>query len=137
MRASQSSSGTTRAEQTRESKKIYQFSVAGLQPQLHGAVFPVVKKTFVRDLIPDLTKDNGPVLEKVEGFTMLSSGDALIVTDNDGVSNSSGETQFIRLNGVFEKFEGQTEKATPFAGMTLPDATRPNAKPPSNPVIAS
>jgi Esterase-like activity of phytase len=86
-------------------KKIYQFSIAGLEPQPHGGDFPVVEKTLVRDLIPDLKGDNGPVLEKVEGFTVLYNGDALIVTDNDGVSNSSGETQFIRIKKVFEEIE--------------------------------
>jgi hypothetical protein len=44
---------------------------------------------LVRDLIPDLKADNGLVLEKVEGLTVLPNGDALIVTDNDGVTDSS------------------------------------------------
>jgi hypothetical protein len=70
-------------------KKIYQFSVEGLEPQPHGSSFPVVTKTLVRDLIPDLKADNGLVLEKVEGLTVLPNGDALIVTDNDGVTDSS------------------------------------------------
>jgi hypothetical protein len=83
-------------------KKIYQFSVEGLEPQTHGSSFPVVSKVLVRDLIPDLKRDNGPVLEKVEGLTVLPNGDALIVTDNDGVTDSSGETQLIRIENLFE-----------------------------------
>ena len=83
-------------------KKIYTFSVDGLTPQPEGAAFPLVTKTFVRDLIPDLTADHGPVLEKVEGLTIAADGDTYIVTDNDGVEDSSGETQFLNLGNVFE-----------------------------------
>jgi len=34
------------------------------------------------------------VLDKVEGLTFDASGTAYVVTDNDGVSDSSGETLF-------------------------------------------
>ena len=61
-------------------------------PQDEGD-FPKLKKELVRNLIPDLTADNGPVLEKVEGLMVTAKGDAFIVTDNDGVDESSGETQ--------------------------------------------
>jgi hypothetical protein len=37
------------------------------------------------------------VLEKLEGFAVDAAGDAFAVTDNDGVQNVSGETQFLRL----------------------------------------
>jgi hypothetical protein len=32
------------------------------------------------------------VIEKVEGVALLRNGNTLIVTDNDGVDDSSGET---------------------------------------------
>jgi hypothetical protein len=83
-------------------KKIYSFSVADVEPQPQGSPFPVLKKQFVRDLIPDLTADNGPVLEKVEGLMVTAKGDAFIVTDNDGVDDSSGETQLINLGDIFD-----------------------------------
>jgi hypothetical protein len=82
-------------------KKIYQFSVEGVEPKPQGEKFPVLSKTFVRDLIPDLTADNGLVLEKVEGLMVTAKGDAFIVTDNDGVDDSSGETQLINLGSIF------------------------------------
>lgn len=82
-------------------KRIYAFSIAGITPRPHGETFPVLEKTLVRDLIPDLTADNGPVLDKVEGLAVLANGEAIIVTDNDGVDDSSGETQFIRLGDIF------------------------------------
>lgn len=83
-------------------KKIYTFSVVGRDPQPQGNQFPVVPKTFVRDLIPDLTADHGPVLEKVEGCTVTAHGHVLIVTDNDGVDTASGETQFLDLGRIFK-----------------------------------
>jgi len=83
-------------------KKIYKFSVSGLTPQPQGGVFPVVTKVLVRDLIPDLTADHGLVIEKVEGLAILRHGKTLMVTDNDGVDGSSGETQFINLGRIFD-----------------------------------
>lgn len=80
-------------------KKIYKFSVDGLIPQTQesGEAFPLLTKTLARDLILDLEADNGPVLEKVEGLMVTINGDAYIVTDNDGVDDSSGETQLINI----------------------------------------
>ena len=85
-------------------KKIYEFSVAGLVPQTQesGNSFPLLGKTLVRDLIPDLTADSGLMLEKVEGLMVTADGDAFIVTDNDGVDDSSGETQLINLGSIFK-----------------------------------
>ncbi|MGH9892536.1 MAG: esterase-like activity of phytase family protein, partial [bacterium] len=78
-------------------KRIYRFSIAGLEPQAQGGAFPLVEKTLVRDLMPDLERPNGLVLEKVEGLAVNRSGRGFIVTDNDGVVDSSGETQFLSL----------------------------------------
>ena len=52
-------------------------------------------------ILPDLTADHGLALEKVEGMTVLPNGKTLIVTDNDGVDGSSGETQFLNLGKIF------------------------------------
>ena len=52
----------------------------------------------MRDLIPDLkSATNGYVVDKVEGFAIDSTGAAFVVTDNDGVDDSSGETLFLKL----------------------------------------
>jgi hypothetical protein len=83
-------------------KRIYQFSVEGIEPKPQDeGDFPKLKKKLVRNLIPDLTADNGLVLEKVEGLMVTADGDAFIVTDNDGVDDSSGETQLINLGSIF------------------------------------
>jgi len=83
-------------------KKIYEFSINGMNPKPQGKPFPILSKTLVRDIVPDLMKSNGAVLEKVEGLTVLRNGTALIVTDNDGVDDASGETQLINLGKIFD-----------------------------------
>ena len=54
---------------------------------------PVVEKTLLRDLMPDLQSAHGYVLDKVESFAVDAGGTAYIITDNDGVDDSSGETR--------------------------------------------
>ncbi|MBC7918631.1 MAG: esterase-like activity of phytase family protein [Rhodoferax sp.] len=80
-------------------KTLHTFSVAGLKPAAPGDVaIPVVAKRLLRNLVPDLQKPRGYVLEKVESFAVDAAGQAFAITDNDGVeSGSNGETQFLRL----------------------------------------
>ena len=75
-------------------KKIFRIRLADLQPAALGGELPVVAKEEVRDLIPDLKSFNGYVLDKIEGFTVDAAGEGFVVTDNDGVNDSSGETLF-------------------------------------------
>lgn len=75
-------------------KKIFRVKIAELQPAALGGELPVVAKEEVRDLIPDLKALNGYVVDKVEGFTIDAAGEGWVVTDNDGVDDSSGETLF-------------------------------------------
>ncbi len=101
-------------------KRIYRFSVARVEPlpepsepaatdtavapavmEPAAPKFPVLEKTLVRDLVPDLEVTAGPVLEKIEGLAALADGTALVVNDNDGVDDSNGETQLLRLNATF------------------------------------
>jgi hypothetical protein len=79
-------------------KTLQAFSVKGLTPAAPGAAeIPTVTKTLVRDLVPDLARPKGYVLDKVESVTVDAAGEAYIVTDNDGVDGSSGETVFLDL----------------------------------------
>jgi hypothetical protein len=78
-------------------KKLYAVSLADIKPMKLGGELPLVQKTPVRDLLPDLKAPKGYVLDKVEGFAVDAAGDAYIVTDNDGVDDASGETQFLKL----------------------------------------
>ncbi len=72
-------------------KRVYRIDLTGVAD---GAV---LTKTLVHDLMPNLRSTGGQVREKVEGLAVMSSGNVLIVTDNDGVDENSGETQLIDL----------------------------------------
>ncbi len=78
-------------------KKLYAVAMADMKPMKIDGELPLVQKTLVRDLLPDLKAAKGYVLDKVEGFAIDAAGDAYIVTDNDGVNDASGETLFLKL----------------------------------------
>ena len=78
-------------------KKLYRVAIADLKPGKIGGELPLVKKEEVHDFIADLKRTNGYVTDKLEGFTFDKSGKAFAVTDNDGVSDSSGETLFFAV----------------------------------------
>lgn len=84
-------------------KRVYKFSVEDVIFRSEGEVFDTLSKTLVRDLIPDLEDTGGMVLEKIESLAVTRRGDMLFANDNDGVDDSNGETQLIRIKGVFEK----------------------------------
>lgn len=81
-------------------KKLYRVALGDLTPAELGGTLPVVKKELVRDLVPDLGLLNGYVVDKVEGFAIDAAGKGWVVTDNDGVDDSSGETLFWSIGDV-------------------------------------
>jgi hypothetical protein len=78
-------------------KRLYTVPIANIAPVAQGGNFPLLRKSLARDLIPDLEAPQGWLQEKVEGVGIAANGTVYIVTDNDGVENNTGETQFIRL----------------------------------------
>ena len=75
-----------------------------MQPAALGSDLPVVRKELVRDFIPDLkSQTNGYVVDKVEGFAIDAEGYGFVVTDNDGVDDSSGETLFFEIGRMDEQ----------------------------------
>ena len=78
-------------------KKIYRVALSDMVPAPLGSELPVVAKEEVRDLMGDLLQLNGYVQDKVEGLAILSSGEAFVSTDNDGVDDHSGETLFFSV----------------------------------------
>lgn len=75
-------------------KRLYEIDLAGVAD---GAT---VTKTLRRDLLPDLRAPGGLVPEKIEGLAVLANGEVLIVNDNDGVDDNSGEVQLLRLGSL-------------------------------------
>lgn len=82
-------------------KRLYAVSLEAFRPAKLGGELPVVEKLLVRDLLPDLASaTNGFVIDKVEGFAIDREGSAYLVSDNDGVDDSSGETIFLKLGNI-------------------------------------
>jgi hypothetical protein len=75
-------------------KLVTRVPLAELVPAPLGGDLPTVTREVVRDLLPDLTATGGFALEKVEGLAVGPDGTAWLVTDNDAVDDSSGETMF-------------------------------------------
>lgn len=72
-------------------KRLYSINLTG------AAEGSVLGKVLVHDLISALKAPGGQVPEKIEGAARLANGDVIIVNDNDGVDNNSGEVQLLNL----------------------------------------
>jgi len=86
-------------------KRLYKFSLNGLvatSDDGNTPEFPVVSKILVRDLMTDLKATGGLTLEKIEGLAVTEDGTVLVVNDNDGVDDSNGETQLLKLKRIFK-----------------------------------
>ncbi|MEF2072825.1 esterase-like activity of phytase family protein [Consotaella aegiceratis] len=78
-------------------KKLYRVALSSLTPAPLDGELPTVEKEEVHDFVPDLKATGGYVVDKVEGFTIDADGTGWVVTDNDGVDDSSGETMFFSI----------------------------------------
>lgn len=72
-------------------KRLYRIDLTGLAD---GAT---VTKTLARDLLPALIAEGGLPPEKIEGLAMTAAGEVIIINDNDGVDDNSGETLLLNL----------------------------------------
>lgn len=72
-------------------KRLYRIDLTG---RADGST---LGKTLIRDVMSDLRAPHGNVYEKIEGLAVMANGDVLIVNDNDGVDDNSGEVQLINL----------------------------------------
>lgn len=78
-------------------KRLYRTPLDALDPVALGETLPVIGKELVRDLLPLLAESGVYVQDKVEGFAIDAGGTAWLVTDNDGLDESNGETLFLEL----------------------------------------
>ena len=81
-------------------KALYRVALSEMVPAAIGTTLPVVQKELVRDFIPDLAASKGYILDKVESFAIDASGVGYVITDNDGVADSSGETLFFSIGQI-------------------------------------
>ena len=81
-------------------KKLYRVPASALVAAPLGGELPVVTKELVRDLLPDLGALKGYNVDKIEGFAIDAAGTGWVVTDNDGVDDSSGETLFWSIGAM-------------------------------------
>jgi hypothetical protein len=80
-------------------KRIYKFSLSNVtwRPESSTPGFAVVTKKLVRDLMGDLEATGGAVIEKIEGLAADRFGTLYVLSDNDGVDGSNGETQLFTV----------------------------------------
>ena len=81
-------------------KHLYKVPQSKLKPAKLGADLPVVNKELVADLLPDLKKGNGYVIDNVDGLAIDVNGRFYFVSNNHGVDNSSGETLFFTKDNL-------------------------------------
>lgn len=78
-------------------KRLYAVDPAAVELAPHGSALPLVTKSLVRDVLPDLDRASITVPEKLEGVALTADGRLLAVTDNDGLDESYGETVLVEL----------------------------------------
>lgn len=70
---------------------------------VESGTLPVLTKTLAHDVLPDLRSTHGWTQEKLEGMAVNASGHTWVVTDNDGLVDSTGETVFLNLGRVLKR----------------------------------
>lgn len=78
-------------------KVISVIDLAGVTPQPFGSDLPIVDKTVAIDLLPAMLADQGWISDKPEGLAVTADGTVIVVTDNDGVDDATGQTQLLRI----------------------------------------
>lgn len=78
-------------------KKLYRVAQEDLIASPIGEDLALVTKEEVHDFLPNLVATGGYAVDKVEGFAIDTTGTAYVVTDNDGIDDSNGETLFFSI----------------------------------------
>ncbi|MCF8478887.1 MAG: esterase-like activity of phytase family protein [Rhodospirillum sp.] len=81
-------------------KQVTVISLDTVTPAPAGSELPVVKKVVALDLLPAMAATMGYTPDKVESLAITKDGQMIALTDNDGVDDSSGESQLLRLGPV-------------------------------------
>ncbi len=88
-----------------ELKAVFRVDLAGADfrslDDADGLV--TIEKQLMVDLLPRLSRKSIFTTEKLEGLAVNARGRVYAVTDNDGVDDAPGETEFLRL-GRYERY---------------------------------
>jgi hypothetical protein len=92
-------------------KRVYTVDV----PAVGGSsTAPVaLTKKLAVDVLPALRAFNGWTQEKLEGLTIGADGQVYAVTDNDGLKDATGETQFLCLGAAATIFPAPVPTPNP------------------------
>ena len=90
------------------SKRVYGVDLAGadFQPFVAGTPLPFVAKTLLADVLDELAANSVWTPDKLEGLAVTADGDVVIVTDNDGLDDATGQTVFLDLGPIAAAFTG-------------------------------
>lgn len=91
--------------------KVKRIYTVDLPETAAGSVTPVTKELAI-DVLPRLQALRGWTQEKLEGFTIGADDQVYAVTDNDGLEDATGETQFLRLGPLTSALPDATASAT-------------------------
>lgn len=84
-------------------KRVYTVDLSGATPRTEAeGGFAVLSKTLAIDVLPAMQAGKGWVHDKLEGLARTADGRVYVVTDNDGVDDSTGETQFLKLGKTLD-----------------------------------
>jgi hypothetical protein len=81
-------------------KRVYTVDTTGVTPVAEGGAIPTLAKSLAIDVLPSMQAGKGWVHDKLEGLARAQDGTVYAVTDNDGVKDSTGETQFFNLGNA-------------------------------------
>jgi hypothetical protein len=82
-----------------ELKAIYGVDLDGAEFRTYDDPkgLATVDKNLLRDVLPAMAAAGIWTAEKLEGLTVAADGQVYAVTDNDGLDDATGATQFLRL----------------------------------------
>lgn len=81
-------------------KNITTIDLGSVEPKPLGEALPVVEKKVAMDVLPLMQQSQGWISDKIEGLALTPGGQVYAVIDNDGLSDATGETQFLRLGAL-------------------------------------
>ena len=92
-------------------KRIYTVDLPAGSPSTPESPTTLTKRLAV-DVLPTLRSTNGWTQEKLEGLGLAADGSVYVVTDNDGLDDATGETNFFRLGTARQLFRPSLRTAT-------------------------